>query len=276
MSQIKISCVGSTAVFTNTPDIYSGGNVDEVKFEFDKEWVDFTIKTAVFYTNPKETDVKILDTNDVAKIPPKMLAKNGKLSIGVIGTNTNGDIKTSKILTYIVGKGAVTDDMETTAPTTDIWLQLLSIVKHNKDVVDAMELIVDESQMPNKANKDLSNVSVDDLANKGMVRIITGTYTGDGESVRTIDLGISPDAVLLFPNSGAFDPYTNYGGYNGASGLALKNHPIEYSIAVPLKIVENGFEIAYKLAGDNMAKVSRTNAPDSVWYYIAFIGGVTE
>lgn len=168
MSQIEISCVGSTAVFTNTPNIFSGGNVDTVKFEFDNEWSNFTTKTAVFYTSPKETALQILDTDNVANIPPNMLAKKSKLSVGVIGTNTNGDVKTSKILTYVVGKGAITNDMETTAPTPDIWLQMLAIVEHNKEIVehnkeivDNMELIVDESQLTNKANKDLSNVSVD-------------------------------------------------------------------------------------------------------------------
>lgn len=227
MSQIKISCVGSTAVFTNTPDIYSGGNVDEVKFEFDKEWVDFTIKTAVFYTNPKETDVKILDANNVAKIPPNMLSQKGKLSIGVIGTNANGDIKASKILTYVVGKGAITDDMETTAPTPDIWLQMLSIVKHNKDIVDDMDLVVIESQLPNKANKDLSNVSDDDIFSKGIPHFVAGSYTGTGvygnSNKNTITVDFKPMLVFLngkivFQRGGGSPTYSITGNNQTDSG----------------------------------------------------------
>ena len=196
MSQIKISCVGSTAVFTNTPNIFSGGNVDEVKFEFDKEWVDFPYKTAVFYTNPKETALQILDTDNVAKIPPNMLSQKGKLSIGVIGTNINDEVKTSKILTYLVGKGAITNDMETTAPTPDIWLQMLAIVKHNKDVVDNMNLLVDESQLPNKANKDLSNVSVDTFLEKGLYSH-TESYTGTNEVTNVMEFDFEPRFIMI-------------------------------------------------------------------------------
>ena len=201
MSQIKISCIGSTAVFTNTPNIFSGGNVDTVKFEFDGDWDNFTTKTAVFYTNPKETSLQVLDSNNVATIPANMISQKGKLSIGVIGTNSNDDIKTSKILTYIVGKGAVTDDMETTAPTPDIWLQMLSIVSHNKDIVDNMELIVDESQLQNKANKDLSNVLISDLQSKGVLRVESGSYTGTGTyglaNPNTLTFDFTPKILIV-------------------------------------------------------------------------------
>lgn len=180
MSQIGISCIGSDAVFTNTPNIFTGGNVDSVKFTFDSDWNGFTSKTAVFYTNPKETALQLLDSNNVAKIPSNMISQKGKLSIGVIGTKTNGDVKSSKILTYIVGQGSVTNDMETTAPTPDIWLQLLSIVEHNKQIVDDMELVVDESQMANKANKDLSNVLGSSFENKNVLRIQKKSYVGTG------------------------------------------------------------------------------------------------
>ena len=55
MSQIEINCIGSDAIFTNTPNIFSGGNVDTVKFTFDDTWDSYTGKTVVFYNNPKET-----------------------------------------------------------------------------------------------------------------------------------------------------------------------------------------------------------------------------
>lgn len=201
MSQIEISCIGSDAVYTNTPNIFSGGNVDTVKFIFNNEWTDFTTKTAVFYNNPKETSLQVLNSNNVATIPAEMIANKGKLSIGVIGTNANNKIKTSKILTYIVDKGAVTDDLETTSATPDIWLQMLSIVSHNKDIVDNMSLIVDESQLTNKANKDLSNVTINDLHNKGAVRMKTGNYTGTGvygsSTPNTLSFDFEPKLLII-------------------------------------------------------------------------------
>ena len=213
MSQIEISCFGSNAIFTNTPNIFSGGNVDSVKFKFDSEWSGFTTKTAVFYTNPKETALQILDSNNVANIPAEMLANKGKLSIGVIGTNANNDVKTSKILTYIIDKGAVTDDMETTSATPDIWLQLLSIVEHNRQIVDDMELVVDESQMANKANKDLSNVSSDTLYNKGMLILDCGTYDGVGghgsNKSSILTFNFSPLLVVITGTSHQYVCYRN-------------------------------------------------------------------
>lgn len=127
MSQIEIKCVDQTAMFTNLPEIFSGDvNIDTVKFTFDNSWNDYETKTAVFYNNPKDVYPQILDVNDVAVIPSQVMTKECKLSIGVFGTNANGDVKTSKILTYNVGKGALNSDLESTPTTPDFWTQLLS------------------------------------------------------------------------------------------------------------------------------------------------------
>lgn len=126
MSQIEIRCVDQTAMFTNLPEIFSGDvNIDTVKFTFDDSWDDYVTKTAVFYNNPKDVYPQLLDDNNVAVIPSQVMTKQCKLSIGVFGTNANGDVKTSKILTYNVGKGAISDDLQSTA-TPDFWTQLLS------------------------------------------------------------------------------------------------------------------------------------------------------
>ena len=127
MSQIEIRCVDQTAMFTNLPEIFSGDvNIDTVKFTFDDSWNGYTTKTAVFYNNPKDVYPQILDVNDVAVIPSQVMTKECKLSIGVFGTKANGDVKTSKILTYNVGKGALNSDLESTPATPDFWTQLLA------------------------------------------------------------------------------------------------------------------------------------------------------
>lgn len=127
MSQIEITCIDQTSIFTNTPEIFSGDvNVDTVKFKFDDSWDDYVTKTAVFYNNPKEVYTQILNESYVAVIPKEVMTNKCKLSIGVFGTNVNGDVKTSKILTYNIGKGAISDDLGTNPPTLDIWVQLLT------------------------------------------------------------------------------------------------------------------------------------------------------
>ena len=126
MAQIEINCIGQTAIYTNTPEIFSGDvNIDTVKFTFDEAWNGYDIKTAVFYNNPKDTYPVMLDENNVAVIPDAVMANKCKLLIGVFGTNANGDVKTSKILTYNIGKGAITDDLEATTPP-EFWEQLLT------------------------------------------------------------------------------------------------------------------------------------------------------
>ena len=127
MSQIEIRCVDQTAMFTNLPELFSGDvNIDTVKFTFDDSWNGYTTKTAVFYNNPKDVYPQILDSNNIAVIPSQVMTKECKLSIGVFGTKANGDVKTSKILTYNVGKGAINSDLESTPATPDFWTQLLS------------------------------------------------------------------------------------------------------------------------------------------------------
>ena len=127
MSQIEISCIGQTAIFTNTPEIFSGDvGVDTVKFTFDELWDSYRIKTAVFYNNSKETYTVILDENNVAVIPEEVMADKCKLNIGVFGTNANGDVKTSKIVTYHIGKGAISNDLESPTTTPDLWVQILA------------------------------------------------------------------------------------------------------------------------------------------------------
>lgn len=126
MAQIEINCIGQTAIYTNTPEIFSGDvNIDTVKFTFDEVWDGYTEKTAVFYNNPKDTYPVMLDENNVAVIPEAVMADKCKLSIGVFGTNANGDVKTSKILTYNIGKGAISNDLEATTPP-EFWTQLLT------------------------------------------------------------------------------------------------------------------------------------------------------
>lgn len=146
MSQINITCIDQTAIFTNTPEIFSGDvNVDTVKFNFDNSWNNYETKTAVFYNNPKETYPVMLDENNVAVIPKEVMARKSKLSIGVFGTNANGDVKTSKILTYTIGRGAISDDLDTNSSSMDVWVQLLTRQLYFEDEINAkVETMSDE------------------------------------------------------------------------------------------------------------------------------------
>ena len=150
MSQIEITCIDQTAIYTDTPEIFSGDvNIDTVKFTFDDSWNAYTNKTAVFYNDPKNVYPQILNENNIASIPKEVIANKCKLSIGVVGINANGDIKTSKILTYNVGKGAISDDLESSTATPDIWLQILTQIEELKIFVDKRQELM-EAQITQK------------------------------------------------------------------------------------------------------------------------------
>ena len=91
---------------------------------------------------------------------------------------------------------------------------------------------------------------------------VTGTYTGDGESKRIIELGFSPTAVLLLRNTGAGKDSSNYYG-----GLALRDHPVLLPTgATVLAITSSGFSV--HVGGS--ASISNSNGSGSLFHYLAF------
>ena len=81
-------------------------------------------------------------------------------------------------------------------------------------------------------------------------RIVTGTYTGDGEATRFIDLGFTPKAVLVVERAGKIN-----GDMNGLSvksyfgGLALADSPVICGENFTLiDISEGGFTVRYHAA----------------------------
>ena len=273
MSQIEINCIGSDAVFTNTPNIFSGGNVDTVKFTFNSEWDSYTTKTAVMYVKPKDTALMVLDSNGVANIPSTMIDQKCKLSIGVIGTNANNDIKTSKILTYIVGKGAVTNDMEVTAPTTDVWLQMLSMVSENNEVVKQMEITIDQNQLRNKANIDMMNVETNALQLRGISCIECGSYDGTGvygeSNKNQLSLTMKPKMLIVYTAKGLIPNATSsttYKGWLPGSFLWNWSQPSSFVGGEQVYVEAQGNNVFW-YSTDTVEK--QCNASGTTYYYIA-------
>ena len=85
-----------------------------------------------------------------------------------------------------------------------------------------------------------------------------GTYYGNGQSERLIDLGFQPTAVLLFNDEGST---RNVQGSYG--GLALPNRPVVNGVNYVVRIVAQGFNV-FKNSG------SETNESGVDFYYLAF------
>lgn len=181
MSQIKVSLYDQTAVFTETPDIFSGDiDVDTVKFTFDSSWNVYNKKTAIFYNDPKKSYPIFLDDTNTAVIPSAVIDRRTKLYFGVIGTNANSEVKTSSILSYRIERGAISADVEIPPSSAEIWLQILlnyeialkklqdmsSNLENMNNTLEELDQRFLDANVENKANKDFSNVTNTDFSNK--------------------------------------------------------------------------------------------------------------
>ena len=244
MSQIEITCIDQTAIYTDTPEIFSGDvNVDTVKFIFDDSWTDYTNKTAVFYNDPKNVYSQILDVNDVAVIPSQVIVNKCKLSIGVVGTNANGDIKTSKILTYSIGKGAISDDLESSAATPDIWLQILTQIEELRTFLDERQDDF-ENQITQKQDdfetqitqkQDSMQAQLDNaLANRVYVYALNDTVSDDYVSALTLPYNFVYGGAVVLNNEihllGGFDGnFTKHYKWNGTSWTSVSTLPYNFA-----------------------------------------------
>ena len=89
---------------------------------------------------------------------------------------------------------------------------------------------------------------------------VTGSYTGNNTTTRTISLGFTPKVVFLVQKD-------SLGGSQVITGgIALPDHPMYNSNEAnypALAIVENGFQVGWK------TPYIMTNS-NAVYYYVAF------
>lgn len=105
--------------------------------------------------------------------------------------------------------------------------------------------------------------------------IACSSYTGDGEALRTINLGFTPRAVLVCNRSGAM--YLRATGGTGATvhylygGLAINGYPVvanqNTGVTPALEIVDGGFRVAYGVAVGSMSNY--TNYDGTIYHYVA-------
>lgn len=123
---IKVRCIDQVLTFENTPVIASGGlEVDYVSFSFCSKWADLT-RTAVFWRSEAEAYHVLLDESNLAAIPREVLTQEGMIYFGVFGVNDAGKRRPTNVLSYRVGKGAITEGTQPTDPTPEIYTQLLA------------------------------------------------------------------------------------------------------------------------------------------------------
>lgn len=89
--------------------------------------------------------------------------------------------------------------------------------------------------------------------------IVFGTYTGDGETSKTINLGFTPKAVVVYNRNGA-QAYTTSASWllNYYGGFAMDGHPcidtIKDTNDTLIEIVTNGFKV-YNVEDDTPSSI---------------------
>ena len=95
--------------------------------------------------------------------------------------------------------------------------------------------------------------------------MVLGSYTGDGTTLRTVELGFTPRAVYVTDGRGAAFRYSSGVG-RFCGGLAMKAKPAKDGGRTILAICDNGFQIALDT---ETAPYVTTNSSDETYYYVA-------
>lgn len=103
-------------------------------------------------------------------------------------------------------------------------------------------------------------------------QVVSGYYTGDGTSSRTIDLGFTPDWVMVWPqkNYGHIDSgYENH-PYHGLATKDINQQSSGGSNYPILEVITNGFKIFYKVGSrQNPDQQAFTNKDGIIFKYLA-------
>ena len=120
---LHLICQGQFATLSVTPTMYSGSvGVHTLSAEFDEVWNDYE-KVGVFYIDINDPYFAIMEENKCV-IPHEVMDKRAKLNIGIMG-RLGEKIFTSQIVRVDVGQGAVSQNLQPSDPTPELWQQLL-------------------------------------------------------------------------------------------------------------------------------------------------------
>ena len=90
-----------------------------------------------------------------------------------------------------------------------------------------------------------------------------GSYTGDGEEVRAVSLGLQPKALLLAGRNGVMNA-----GYHCYGGLAFTGLPCTHLNQNVIELTADGFLVRYDDQGGSSLA---TNTNGMVYYYLAVV-----
>lgn len=118
-----------------------------------------------------------------------------------------------------------------------------------------------------KYQSQYSGEEMDNLFNKA--NYVINTYTGDGNASQFINLGFTPNAVLVVKQSGQMGDWAKTSNEHWCGGLATQDMPVisdgSEGKSTVLSITENGFNVYYKTS-----HCIYSNQKNAQYAYIAF------
>lgn len=169
--------------------------------------------------------------------------------------------------------GTGTNSNEYTAQIYDY--QLLANDASAKSSTDGSKYLKDVGKL-----SDLTTASKTDIVSainevkttvtESSTKIIYGTYTGNGDNVRTINIGVTPTMVYIQPT---MNPTYNSKIYYG--GLALAGVPYRYTndTRFVIQCVENGFKVCEASDNGTYTWSCSTNTNNLTYSFVAIVGG---
>ena len=104
-----------------------------------------------------------------------------------------------------------------------------------------------------------------DAALCSMAQVVLGSYTGDGTTLRTVELGFTPRAVYVTDARGAAFRYSSGVG-RFCGGLAMRDKPAKDGGRTILAICDNGFQVN---RDTSTSPYVTSNSSDETYYYVA-------
>lgn len=158
--------------------------------------------------------------------------------------------------------------------TPNLNLLKKSPVTDGNDTFNVDTMLNDNWDKIDKYAKDTNTLANSALSKANSI-FYYGTYTGDGTKNRTINLGFTPNAVLVLQNGEGVRDVSSNTAHNG--GLALTGSPVQYDwyvhednkgTSTVVAITTNGFIVNQESTA--FATGTNTNSSGTKYNYIAF------
>lgn len=231
-------------------------------FNADNEKIDAAVSAANARINSVSTaataKIDAASAAATAKVNAASAELNTKIDTSIAAVNKKIDSAVSDTNAKITSASNTASASLTSAVNTinsridTVSSNLTTKINAADDRID--DVISDTNSKINTAKSQLNTA----IAAK--CQMLVGSYTGDGAESRTIQLGVTPKFVWVWPANTTF-PFPNQ--FDAHSAMIITGKPAKLDGQTVMQIVNNGFTVACKLGMDDgydiVTNMSKTN-----------------